>query len=341
VCGATDCKSTCASTADCATGYACKSGVCVTTGELGTLCDDGSQCKSGFCASGPPGTSVCCSVASCADGTYCADTTTPTIAGTCVKPKGASCASKADCGSGFCVDGVCCDALCDGQCEACDVAGAEGTCTGVKGPAHGARPKCFDGGTDVCTALQCDGSTRNKCVDFAAGPETECGALSCHDGVVTPKGRCDFKGACKPSADVGCAPYLCDDKGCKTSCTSNADSAPKFACHSATGKCGSLKASCDGDGLGSIPTDGSGRHDCAPLRCNPATGDCFTTCTKSDDCAPGNVCGADGKCVAAAGDTGDSGGCALSTPGRTSGSFALGLLALGLLARRRRARLGS
>jgi hypothetical protein len=339
-CGATDCKSTCATTADCATGYACKAGVCVTTGELGTLCDDGSQCKSGFCVlGGAPGTSVCCSVASCADGTFCADNTTASTAGTCVKPNGAACSTKADCGSGFCVDGVCCDMLCDGQCEACDVAGAVGTCTGVKGPSHGMRAKCFDGGTDPCTALQCDGSTRNKCVDFAAGPETECGTLACTDGVVTPRGRCDFKGNCKPpSMPVNCAPYVCDDKGCITSCKSNADCAPKFACDVATGKCGSVNATCDTDGLGSIPSDGSGRHDCAPFRCDPATGGCLTTCTKTDDCGPGNLCGGDGKCVAAAGgDTGDSGGCAISSPGRRTGSIALALLAVGLLARRRRA----
>jgi hypothetical protein len=32
---------------------------------------------------------------------------------------GFTCAQNAECASDFCVDGVCCNALCDGLCEAC------------------------------------------------------------------------------------------------------------------------------------------------------------------------------------------------------------------------------
>ncbi|WP_437724978.1 DNRLRE domain-containing protein [Sorangium sp. So ce861] len=52
-------------------------------------------------------------------------------------PLGASCSSAFDCGSGFCADGVCCDARCDGACEACSVAGgadADGACSPRIGP---------------------------------------------------------------------------------------------------------------------------------------------------------------------------------------------------------------
>ena len=44
-------------------------------------------------------------------------------------PNGGACFDPDDCISGNCVDDVCCDTACDGLSEACDVSGAEGTCT--------------------------------------------------------------------------------------------------------------------------------------------------------------------------------------------------------------------
>ena len=40
------------------------------------------------------------------------------------EPLGSPCESAVECTSGFCVDDVCCDAACEGDCEACDDAGA-------------------------------------------------------------------------------------------------------------------------------------------------------------------------------------------------------------------------
>lgn len=44
-------------------------------------------------------------------------------------PNGADCAMADQCESGFCADGVCCDAPCDGRSEVCDLAGRAGQCT--------------------------------------------------------------------------------------------------------------------------------------------------------------------------------------------------------------------
>lgn len=45
---------------------------------------------------------------------------------------GAACGTEsAKCASGFCVDGVCCDQGCTGQCMACDTAGNVGKCTNI------------------------------------------------------------------------------------------------------------------------------------------------------------------------------------------------------------------
>jgi len=42
---------------------------------------------------------------------------------------GKGCAVDPECASGFCIDGVCCDASCAGPCRACNLPGAVGTCT--------------------------------------------------------------------------------------------------------------------------------------------------------------------------------------------------------------------
>ncbi|HVU91886.1 MAG TPA: hypothetical protein VHC23_06615, partial [Jatrophihabitans sp.] len=68
-----DCKTSCATSADCATGYTCS----------GTIC-----CQPGHCAGGALGT---------------------------------TCAGPGDCASGFCQQGVCCASTCAGACQSCAV----------------------------------------------------------------------------------------------------------------------------------------------------------------------------------------------------------------------------
>jgi MYXO-CTERM domain-containing protein len=331
VCGTGSCKTSCFNTTDCATGYACTGGVCVTTGDLGSLCSDGTQCKSGFCTGGPGGKKVCCTVDACAAGTVCADVSTPDVVGTCVKTKGSACTNKNECTTGFCIDGVCCDSACTGQCEACDVPGAEGTCSGISGAPHGTRGKCSDGAGDPCKALTCDPTlNRTKCAGFAAGAETECGESSCTDGNETPRGRCDGAGACTPSTKkTSCGAYACDAQACKTSCTTKADCASGYNC--VDGKCAPITAKCDDTGLISIPTNGDTQLDCAPFRCNPATGDCFKICATTNDCVPGGACSS-GRCEPPPpATTNDSGGCATSSPGTPGSWLGLGLSALALI----------
>lgn len=56
-------------------------------------------------------------------------TTTPTPTNTPTPaPDGASCATPAQCLSGFCADDVCCNAACDDPTERCDLPGREGQC---------------------------------------------------------------------------------------------------------------------------------------------------------------------------------------------------------------------
>jgi len=345
VCGSTACKTTCATVADCATGYACKGSVCATTGGLGTICSAASECTSGFCTeSDKDGVTVCCSAATCPTGYVCAGVSAGADAGKCVKKKkGVACTTKDECASGFCVDGHCCDGVCAGQCEACDIAGAEGTCSPVTGAVHGSRTPCSDGGGDVCKALACDGSKdRGKCAVYAGGLDKECSPATCKAGVATEAATCDGAGACKTPTTKSCSPYACDTTKCKTTCTATADCAASFDCDKSLGQCVPVKATCSADGLSSIPIDKSPPRNCAPFRCNASTGDCFFTCATSDQCQVDYSC--DGTtCVPSAPQaTGsDSGGCGCETgPGRAGASGTLAALALigllGLAARRTR-----
>jgi MYXO-CTERM domain-containing protein len=224
------------------------------------------------------------------------------------------------------------------------VPGSIGKCEAVTGPPHGTRTKCADGGGDACKALGCDGSKdRTKCSVYANGLEKECAPASCSAGLETPAAVCDGMGACGTAKPRPCSPYVCDTTKCKVACASNDDCAMGFSCNKTTAQCDPIEASCSDDELSSVPLDKSKpARDCSPYRCNSATGDCNKTCAKSEDCAPGRIC--DGTvCVdpAAPSDASteaDAGGCAFSSPGKSNTPRLALLLAVALVAARRRRR---
>src|SRR5262249_41544026 len=97
------------------------------------ICDQGVCCLAACattCHSCSAGTGRCDVVASADDPSSCTGENTCDAAGACKKKNGGSCSAAADCASGFCVDGICCNAACSGTCEACDGL-AKGTCEPV------------------------------------------------------------------------------------------------------------------------------------------------------------------------------------------------------------------
>lgn len=111
------------------------------------------------------------------------------------------------CASGTCVDGFCCNTTCDGQCEACDVAGHEGTCTPVSGKPH--HEACAGDPSGTC-AGSCDGKTTVSCTY----PTTTCGAgtASCAAGVAQIPPTC-ANGTCGAATTQSCA-LGCFQDGC-------------------------------------------------------------------------------------------------------------------------------
>ena len=228
----------------------------------GQTCTNRLDCVSDQCVDG-----VCCATA-CAADEVC---NSAAAKGVCKKKNGVTCTAGTQCASGQCVDGVCCNSACGGQCQACDVAGAVGTCTATKGAPHGTRAACTGAGTGTTCGPTCDGSTADKCT--FPGASLPCGSNSCVDGFETLASSCDGAGKCA-AAPKSCGDYGCDTDRCKTACSVKADCSPGRRC--AAGKC--------------IPIEGLGN-----------------TCTTSAECSSGfctdgvccevATCGAGASCA--------------------------------------------
>jgi Cellulose binding domain len=146
---------------------------------------------------------------------------------------GQPCTDAAKCGSGICVDGVCCNTSCDGACLTCAASGSVGTCV----PADiGTNPRngCTDMGAASCgTDGLCDGT--GSCENYAAG--VTCQQPGCTGSTLVFAGRCDGVGTCVTPASQSCAPWTCGSTGaCKTTCSADADCTAGNFCVS--GSCG-------------------------------------------------------------------------------------------------------
>ncbi|MFO0586390.1 MAG: hypothetical protein U0441_02560 [Polyangiaceae bacterium] len=203
VCGASACKNSCVSDADCVGSAYCFALVCVARKPTGALCGGANQCASGFCADGVccgsacTGACVACSVSAggASDGACtpipanqdpagdCGVGSTCDGAGACKKANGQACSAPGECESGACVDSVCCDTLCDGPCQACSSvkkgSGVNGVCDNIAG------------GTDPDS--ECPGIT--TCDGNAACAKLPAGAACTLDGECQ-SGTC--AGTCQP-----------------------------------------------------------------------------------------------------------------------------------------------
>jgi MYXO-CTERM domain-containing protein len=194
----------------------------------GTLCDSG-----------------CLVDNDCAANQYCAG-------GVCA-PKlknGSSCSDSNQC-LGPCVDGVCCNTACDGQCEACDLPANPGTCTAVTGTPHGLRAQCTSDGS-TC-AGQCNGTLTTACTYPAT--TVSCFAGTCAAGLATLAANCDGHGSCPKDLTEACSTGTCAGTVCQGNCT--------------TGTCAAGSYCAAGDCKPTLP---QGSHCSKAAQC--ATGNC-------------------------------------------------------------------
>ncbi len=292
---------------------------------IGHACDGAGACSTALAAdcgefncAGTDCATSCAGDADCSDRAYC-------IASSCVPKKNdsASCATAQECGSGYCVDGYCCDGPCSGQCEACDVAQAEGKCVAVLGAPHAGRPACeAASGSDPCGARECDGTVRAGCAGFVLG--LSCREASCNAGIATLPESCNGSGACPGAKTSDCGAFACSGTGCATSCDDDDDCGPKFLCDTATSECVARDtARCVDDFTLRDPNGVD--VDCLPYRCEGEA--CLDTCARTTDCSSSYVCDPDtARCVQSAPTATDDGGCGCRAPGSAPRSTALSSL---------------
>ena len=218
----------CAKDADCAGGY-CADGICCASACLDTcrVCvkKTGTHGDSGQCVHVPAGKPDLWASSPCTNAGLCDGN------GKCSKGNGVPCAGGTGCGTGECVDGVCCEAACQQQCYACNIKGHEGTCWPV--PRNGVDP----GASTPChKGMACDGS--GDCLPGLGQPctsDSKCASDGCKDGV-------------------------CCDTACDKICES-------CSLKSSTGTCTAIPAKVDPDGecIGKEPSCGgvcSGARQC-------------------------------------------------------------------------------
>ncbi|HYJ11620.1 MAG TPA: FG-GAP repeat protein, partial [Polyangiaceae bacterium] len=201
--------------------------------------------------------------------------------GACHPPKAnaASCESATECDSGFCADGVCCNAACQGSCEACAETEQLGRCVAISGEARGEREPCRS--HELCGG-RCDGISR-ACT--YAPRRTPCDSSCVDEGELISS--CDGSGRCIEGTPRGCGQYACRDRACRGFCEDDDDCSGAAICVSAT--CVTLIVpACSEDGSESI-TEGKARQ-CGAYRCDTSTGACATACASSTQCATGFVC---------------------------------------------------
>lgn len=226
---------------------------------------------------------------------------------------GGKCTSAAECNSGFCVDGVCCQEACQETCASCGRGVNAGLCTGydagtdpegecagsVMGADGGGAPT--DAAADAATINAPDGgivakpstcgglcSGMKACAAFAdAG--TSCGTPFCNSRKDLASPICDGRGFCGIGLAACPNGYACDSKNvpdpsCHTACNANADCAVGYYCGS-NDTCAQAKV----DGL-TCATDAECLHNHCAGAAQGVTGICCNTA-----CASPNTCNDSGS----------------------------------------------
>jgi hypothetical protein len=286
-----------------ASGTACGAATCPAGSVTFTgtpTCDGAGSCVRPAASSCFP--YVCGSAACKAACTSDADCDLPAVCtnGACgLKAPGRTCASGAECKSGFCSQGVCCTTSCTGTCKSCNVSAATaGTCTSVPAGQPDPQATCKDQGAGSCgTNGACDGA--GACQKYAAG--TVCAASSCAAGlsIQTNARTCDGKGVCQAATTTKCSPFACNGTtSCNTACKGDADCLSPNICDPKSSLCGNKKRQGQACGATADCLTGLG---CVDGVCCGATGAACPECQACNvsghagTCAPvpvGTACGA-------------------------------------------------
>jgi len=225
-------------------GNFCVDGVCCNT-QCSSLCQACSAARKGQGVDGTCGNII--------NGTdpdnECSGAAVCNGSGACASPNGSACATSANCQSNFCVDGFCCDAACNGFCQACSAVKKGSGANGVCGP-----------------------------VGFGFDPDNECAGA----GVCNGAQACAMPDGSSCTIGSNCISGFCvDGVCCNTACTGLCQACTiTKTINIANGTCGPIFTGIDPDN--ECPGD---ERFCAAGACVATNG---TVCTQNSECSSGN-----------------------------------------------------
>jgi len=326
-CVAGACKTTCVSNGECDNGYFCNAPTCQIKKVNGDSCANGLQCQSGNCIDGVCCDSICTDTCKACNIAGSVGICSPIAANTdplnecnpgscdgigqCQKSNGSSCATTAQCVSGNCIDGVCCNTNCLGTCVSCANSGSVGTCSNIPANAD-PNNECNPG---QCDGLgDCQGVNSETCVvpaDCASGfcvdgycCDTACtGTCQACSGALKGQGANGTCGAILLGQDPNneCNPGACNGVGaCQLpngqSCMMNSQCASGtcvdgVCCNQAcTGTCQACNVQNSVGTCVSVPANTDPANECNPGSCD-GLGQCQvalgTSCTTANQCTSG------------------------------------------------------
>jgi choice-of-anchor A domain-containing protein len=268
------------------------------------------SCNPATCGYGECTSSSCCEAdADCGGGTYCEDNL-------CVawRGKGASCSRPSQCDKGLCVDGVCCDTACEGECDACNLPGSLGTCspapstvqcrasegecdvaeyctgTGASCPGNGSQDSGVECTRDsnACTSDVCDGS--GSCHHPLLPAGTPCGSGQVCDATGECLNGCWIEGAYSAggAANPSEVCQVCDPNQSTSSWSFMADGTSCGTSYGAWGSCGGFSDFCDTTGTQAraVTASACGAGTCSPSSSSVETQDCAREAPDTSCAAP-------------------------------------------------------
>ncbi|MBK7581895.1 MAG: hypothetical protein IPI67_17010 [Myxococcales bacterium] len=323
------CSGTPGECAKAANGKSCGPTTCANGAVSGKICNGSGVCvdqTNAQCApyvcKGSACSSPCTADTDCQTDFYCAG-------GVCVgkSDNGKGCSAANTCKSGFCVDTVCCDSPCAGQCQACAEVGSVGQCKVVSGEPRAPRQACLGTAPDKCKGA-CDGANPTACTY----PPRERAARTQRVPATSlnRKARATASGSARcPPPRTACPMHNAGSGACNATCSSDTDCAQGAKCDTTQGKCAVTSATCSDPFTVLLPNGQS--QSCSPYKC--VGGACQQQCSSANDCASGFNCegavcvAADGGTDSGVGGTSGSGGSA--TGGSATGGSATGGSATG------------
>ena len=223
---------------------------------------------------------------------------------------GSPCLMPTDCGSGNCIEGVCCNDTCVGECVSCigaNTNGADGVCNPIA-PNTDPDNECDPELPATCGRTgECNG--KGACAVVASG--VNCVDGGCTDSTLNYNDVCDGLGSCIDGGVVECDNFACNEEGCNTACVSSADCATTAYCDVPNSNCVPKKP----DGQPTLDPDqclsGSAADDvCCDVACDLGVCDACSVSAGAD---------ADGVCMPVGGSCDDDNPCTVDACDPTSG----------------------